>query len=258
MKITLLGTGPSTGVPVIGCLCAVCSSNKIYNQRTRASIFVESKMGVKILLDTGPDLRAQMLANALPAPDVIFYTHEHADHAHGIDDVRAFNMLKQAAIPAFMNAQTRENLQLRFPYVFVSPKAGSFQWSKATISPFELTEMMPFCIDDCYIVPIAQMHGPSTTLGFRINDFAYSTDVNFLSEESLSTLKNLDLWIVGCLRYAESATHANLEQVLNWISEIKPKRTILTHMAHELDFDALQKQLPASAEVGYDGMVVLI
>lgn len=237
-------------------MCKVCQSTHPRNTRTRASIYVETPR-TRILVDTSPDLRMQALRHRL-LPDALLFTHSHADHTHGIDDVRKFNFLHSAPLPTFTDRATMDSLHLRFPYVFRLAQPGPYQWYKASLTPFEIAPYAPFCIEDLTITPFTQKHGASTSLGFRFNRVAYSTDVNGLSEEAFAALEDLDVWIVDCLRDTLSPTHAHLEMALSWIERVRPKRAILTHLGHEMDYEALSNILPPSIEVGFDGMEVTV
>lgn len=256
MRIKILGCGASAGVPVMGCDCAVCTSDNPKNVRSRVSVHIEAQ-GQRLLIDTGPDLRAQALRHGITQVDAILYTHDHADHTHGIDDVRSFNFAANKALPAYADNATWASLQQRFGYAF-KPPITQYGWFKPSLEPVEIEPFIPFDIGPVSIFPFAQTHGRIHSMGFRIGDFAYSTDVNAMSEASLEALQGLDVWVVDCLRYTPSPTHAHLEQTLQWITAVKPKRAILTHMSHEFDYDKLSAELPVNVEPGYDGLEITL
>ena len=255
MRITVLGCGNSTGVPRIGCECPVCLSDNPKNKRSRVSVLVEEK-GVNLLIDTAPDLREQALKNNIKQIDAILYTHDHADHTMGIDDIRAFNNLAQKALPAYGNANTINILTERFPYIF-SPKTGTFFYGAALV-PHLLAEeaVHHFNVLGLSVISFDQVHAKIKTLGYRIGNFAYSTDLNQLPESAFAALEGVEIWLVDCLRYTEAFSHSHLEQTLGWINRVKPRLAILTHMDHEFDYDKLSSELPAGVIAGYDGMVL--
>jgi len=252
MRVTILGCGSSGGVPLIGCKCAVCTSDNPKNKRTRVSLYIEIN-DLKLLVDTSPDLRQQALTEGIKRVDAVLYTHDHADHTHGIDDLRSFNYLANNAIPLYGDSHTMESLKQRYAYAF-GPKPQKI-WYKPSFTAHHLS-IGENIIKGAKITVFEQLHGNSKTLGLRIGDFAYSTDTNDLPESAFEALKGVKTWVVDCLRYSHSPAHANLETALKWIGRVKPTRVVLTHMAHELDYDTLRKELPAGAEPAYDGMVL--
>ncbi len=254
MKITMLGCGASAGVPLIGCNCEVCTSKNPKNRRTRPSIFIEDS-GTQILIDTSPDLRQQSLASGIRMVDAILYTHDHADHTHGIDDVRSFNFHKGRAIDIYGNSETIDGLMQRFPYAFKPPKP-EFGWFRPSLNPHILADYHAFTVGSLKIQPFLQLHGQMETLGFRIGNFAYSVDTNEIPAESLKLLEDIEIWIVDCLKPTPAPTHAHLERTLQWVKWIKPKLAVLTHMSHEMEYDVLSRTLPESVVPGYDGMVM--
>ncbi len=257
LTVTMLGSGSSSGVPEIGCACEVCRSTNPKNKRSRVSLLLETG-GKKLLVDTSPDLRQQALAAGLRTVDAILYTHDHADHIHGIDEVRSFNIRADAVIPAWADPHTLNTLTTRFPYAF-KPKPQR-AWYRPSITPHEIpvSPLQDFTVEGVRITPFWQNHAEVQSLGFRVGNFAYSTDVNGFPDESLAKLQDLELWIVDCLRYKPSYTHSTLEMTLGWIAKIKPKLTVLTHMAHELDYDRLSRELPTGVIPGYDGLKLTV
>jgi len=254
MKITVLGCGGSAGVPEIACQCEVCMSANPKNKRTRVSVLVETQ-GKRLLIDTSPDLRQQAISNGISHIDAILYTHDHADHIHGIDDVRLFNVAADASLPAYGDAKTLAALRARFAYL-MQPKPASGVWFRPSLTGVEIQPPTPFDVQGLRVTPVLQQHAQVTSLGFRIGRFAYSTDVNGFSDASFAALEGLDVWVVDCLRYTPSVTHAHLEMTLGWVEKLKPKRTVFTHMAHQFEYEKLARELPPGIEPGYDGMVL--
>lgn len=255
MRITVLGCGNSTGVPSIGCSCDVCLSDNPKNKRSRVSVLVEEQ-GVNLLIDSSPDLRQQALQNNVLRVDAVLYTHAHADHTMGIDDLRAFNYLSGKTLPAYGNTSTMDTLVARFPYIFAHKTDKIFYG--ASLSAHSITDapISGFEINGISITSFDQIHSKIKTLGYRIDKFAYSTDVNILPETAFEALAGVEVWVVDCLRYTEAYSHSHLEQTLGWIDRIKPRLAILTHMAHEFEYDRLSNELPTGVVAGYDGMVI--
>lgn len=255
MKVTLLGTGSSSGVPEVGCRCSVCVSDNPKNKRTRVSICVEVQ-GKRILVDSSPDLRQQALREGYDRIDAVLYTHDHADHTGGLDDLRAFNVRMDAPIPVYGNKATLEMLEKRYGYAFL-PKPER-AWYRPCLVPHILPDEEDFSFDvqGVNVKAFEQIHGKIKTFGYRFGDFAYSTDVDVMPESAFSALEGVDTWVVDCLRYTESYTHSNVKRSFEWIARVKPRVAILTHMAHELDYERLLSECPAGILPGYDGMVL--
>ncbi|MGH7088286.1 MAG: MBL fold metallo-hydrolase [Stellaceae bacterium] len=254
MKVTMLGCGPSWGVPRIGGEWGACDPAEPRNRRTRVSILVEEGP-TRLLVDTSPDLRQQLLAAEVRGVDAVLFTHAHADHLHGIDDLRSVNRLIRKNLPVYADRRTLDEIRTRFGYVFpaLAPESkGGFY--KPVLEPNEIDG--PFVAAGIPITPIEQDHGFSTTLGFRFGDFAYSTDVIRLDERGFSALVGIEVWIVDCMRRAPHVTHSHLAQTLAWIARIKPRRAILTHMDESLDYGSLRRELPPGVEPGYDGLAI--
>ncbi|MFP6742709.1 MAG: MBL fold metallo-hydrolase [Alphaproteobacteria bacterium] len=253
MRVTILGCGPSGGVPLVGCDCPVCTSKQPRNRRSRPSIAVEQG-DTRLLIDAGPDLREQLLASGLSRFDAVFLSHEHADHTNGMDDLRSINFQMGRPLDVYSSPKTLELVQQRFGYAF-EPNLPDRGWYKPELVPRALS-YEPVTIGDIEILPFSQDHGPLETLGFRFGDVAYSTDTNGLSESAFEALDGVGLWIVDCLRPGRNPMHAHLDLSLEWIARVKPKRAILTHMNHEFDYHDLAASLPEGVEPAYDGMVV--
>lgn len=248
MRITILGCGTSGGVPRIGNVWGVCDPDEPKNRRRRVSIMVEEG-DTRLIVDTSPDLREQLLAAEVDRLDAVLYTHDHADHTHGIDDLRGIYHCMRQKVDIHANAETLAVLRARFGYIF-EPKTGY----PAVADAHEITG--PFSVGKIPVIPIRQIHGSIESLGFRFGSMAYSTDLNALPEESKAKLKGLDLWIVDALRLEPHPTHPHLEMTLGWIEELKPRRALLTHMTWNMDYATLKSSLPAGVEPAYDGMVI--
>lgn len=257
MKITLLGCGGSGGVPLINGDWGRCSPANPKNRRRRVSILVEQG-GTVVLVDTSPDLRAQFLDAGVKRLDAILYTHDHADHCHGIDELRAFGHARKGVpIPAYGTAQTLDLLKRRFRYIFEQPQDGSGALYRPLLEVRPISG--PFAIAGMSVIPFEQDHGfGATTTGYRIGRMAYSTDVVDLDDAAFAALADLDLWIVDCLRYEPHPTHAHFELTLSWIERAKPKRAVLTHLNHMLDYDELASRCPPGVDPGYDGLTLVV
>lgn len=253
IKVTMLGCGSSAGVPFISCNCLVCTSKNSKNNRTRVSLFVETEGG-KLLIDSSPDLRQQALRENIRHIDAVLYTHAHADHTNGLDELRSFNYLSGDIIPIYGDAETLESIQKRFAYAFL-PKPDNL-WYRPCLRAHVVVdkEVGNFSLFDEEITYFQLGHGRSKSYGYRIGNFAYSTDCDAIPDAAFAQLENLDVWIVDCLRMEPSYSHAHLEMTLEWIARAKPKRAILTHMNHDFDYETLKASLPDNVEPGYDGL----
>ncbi len=249
MQLVMLGVGSSAGTPVIGCQCQTCLSDNPKNNRTRCSSAIILDSGEVILIDTGPDLRNQALREKISRVDAVLYTHTHADHLHGIDDLRAFCQKHRKQIPLFANHYAAVHIAEKFGYTLRDP---SDYWDLPVLSIQTIAQ--PFELFSHQIIPIPVKHGRSDILGYRIGNLAYITDVSEIPEESMALLQNLDLLLLDCLRLSPHPTHINLEQNLSYIGRIKAKQSYLIHMTHELSYEALSGLLPDNVHVGYDGL----
>jgi phosphoribosyl 1,2-cyclic phosphate phosphodiesterase len=259
-RFTILGCGSSGGVPRVGNVWGNCDPANPKNRRRRCALLVErfGKQGrTTVLVDTPPDLREQLLAARVEHIDAALFTHAHADHTHGIDDLRGMFFLTKHLIAIYADADTRASLESRFDYCFAQ-KPGSIY--PAILQPHDIRPPRSICIDGAggtiEAVPILQDHGGAPSLGFRFDDVAYSPDISGIPEASMELLRGLDVWIVDALRPAPHPSHFGVRQTLQWIERLGVKRAILTHMTVELDYDALRRDLPAHVEPAYDGMVV--
>lgn len=233
-----------------------CDPSEPRNRRTRSSIMVE-RGATRLLVDTTPDLRFQALRAGIDRLDAVLYTHAHADHLHGIDDLRWFNMAMNREIDVYGDEHTLDLIGRRFGYVFEPLAEGADIFYKPTLRPHTVDG--PFAIGDfARIEPIVQDHGYGHSLGFRFDNFAYSSDVVALSEAAFAALAGLDLWIVDCLQARPHPTHAHLDLALAWIERLKPKQAILTHMSIGLDYAETDRRTPAHVTPAYDGMVLTL
>lgn len=260
MRITILGCGGAGGVPLVGPNWGDCDPNEPRNRRRRVSILVDDPRMTDgpLLVDTSPDLREQLLDARVDRLGGVLYTHEHADHLHGIDDLRGLNRRQRTVIPVFGTERTLAAIQRRFGYAFDRPSdADGRQWFyKPSLAAHTVRAGEAFRASGLEIVPFEQDHGTMTTLGYRFGPVAYSTDAVALGDEAFAALQGIDLWIVDCLGYEPYPTHAHLEKTLAWIERVMPSRAILTHMGPELDYRRLARKLPSGVEPAYDGMTI--
>jgi phosphoribosyl 1,2-cyclic phosphate phosphodiesterase len=248
--VLVLGTGTSHGVPMIGCDCATCTSTDPRDRRTRASILVTTPDAVAVLVDTTPDLRSQALAHNVRRVDAIVYTHSHADHVMGLDDVRRFNALQKTAIPCYGDERTIGDLRRIYSYIFDphTPRGGGL--------PHVLSArvMGEFCIGRSTFVPVPLMHGSRPILGYRVGAFAYLTDCSDIPDASWSLLRGVRTLMLDALRDRPHPTHLSVDQALAIVERIAPERAYFTHMCHDLPHAATCARLPAGVELAYDGL----
>ena len=251
-RVLFLGTGTSHGVPMIGCDCAVCRSTDPRDVRLRPSIYIDVPGHAAILVDTSPDLRQQALAHRLSRLDAIVFTHSHADHVLGLDEVRRFNAIMGKPIPCYATRETWEVLQRTFYYVFdrLVHKGGGV----AELEPREITG--PFSIGGVQIVPVLVWHGDMPVLGFRLGSFAYLTDCNRIDEASWPLLEGLDTLVIDALRHRPHGTHFSVNEALDVVARLKPRRALTTHMTHDLGHAATSSRLPPGVELAYDWLVL--
>jgi phosphoribosyl 1,2-cyclic phosphate phosphodiesterase len=249
LRVTLLGTGTSVGVPRIACDCSVCASSNPRNKRLRCSILMEYADRV-ILVDTTPDLRAQALRYDIRNIDAVLFTHGHADHLHGLDDIRCYCFGREEPIPCYGDAVTLERVYKVFDYAFDSTYASALP----NLELFDIDGRLD--LFGLEIDPIVVYHGRMPVLAFRAGSFAYVTDCNSIPSDSMAKLRGVDTLILDALRYKEHPTHFNIDQALAVVEELKPRRTYLTHIAHELDHETTNAALPDGVELAYDGLVL--
>ncbi len=254
LKITLLGTGTSQGVPVITCKCPVCLSNDSRDKRLRSSVLIQSETE-NIVIDAGPDFRYQMLRCGLQRLDSILLTHEHKDHVGGMDDIRAFNYTQKSPTEVFGERRVLDAIQKHeFAYVFANKKYPGIPQMNLNV-----IENKPFSVGNSTIIPIRGLHHKLPVFGYRIENFAYLTDMNFIPEEEFVKLNNLDTLIITALRTATHISHFNLSESLEIIKRLAPKRAFLTHMSHNIGFhEELCRTLPSGVLPAYDGLQIYI
>lgn len=249
MTITFLGTGTSQGVPVIGCTCDVCLSLDFRDKRLRTSIHIATAEK-SLVIDTGPDFRQQMLREKIMRLDAVLFTHAHRDHTAGLDDVRAYNFLQKMDMPVYGAHEVLEQLRREYSYAFAKEKYPGLPRIKTE----EITDA-PFAIGDVAITPLPVMHLHLPVFGFRIKNFSYITDANFISEETIDRLKGTEVLVLNALQKERHISHFNLPQALEQIAIIKPRQTYLTHMSHKLGLHAdVSKKLPNDVALAYDGL----
>jgi phosphoribosyl 1,2-cyclic phosphate phosphodiesterase len=248
-RVLVLGTGTSHGVPMIGCECDTCRSTDARDRRSRASIYIQINGGPSVLIDTSPDLRMQALTYGLKRVDAIVYTHSHADHIMGLDEVRRFNVLQKSAIPCYGDERTLNDLRRIYSYIFNpdAPRGGGIpQIVTARV-------MGEFCVGAATFVPVPLLHGSRTILGYRIGSLAYLTDCSAIPDSSWPLLTGVRILILDALRHRPHPTHLSLDQALAVVERLKPERALFTHMCHDLPHAATCARLPASAQLAYDG-----
>ena len=247
MKVTILGSGTSTGVPMVGCRCAACSSDDPRDRRTRASLLIRHN-DRNILVDTSTDLRLQALREQIMYIDAVLFTHSHADHVNGIDDLRGFHFLHKEIVPCYASPETFTTLLNGFSYIFNVHEGSGYT---PLLKPLYVSE--PFELFGLRVIPIPLQHGNVTALGYRIGDFAYLTDCNAIPVTSQPLLEGLDILIIDGLRWKSHPFHFNIEAAIAAVAALKPRRTILTHLSHDVLY-ADRVKLPPGIEFAYDGM----
>jgi phosphoribosyl 1,2-cyclic phosphate phosphodiesterase len=252
MRVLFLGTSTSYGVPVIGCRCATCTSPDPRNKRTRASAYVETDEGVRILIDAGPEVRMQALREGVTHVDAVLFTHPHADHTAGIDDLKAFNAALGGMLPCFGDAETGAQLRQRFGYAF----AGTPWVGLIPHIGFTNVDASPFWIGKTCIQPVPMRHGNIRATGYRIGGFAYLTDTSGVPPSSRALLQGLDVLVVDALRWEPHPTHLSVPEALELAAELQPKRAFLTHVGHTLEHEATNQRIGPQAQVAYDGLTL--
>lgn len=253
MKVSFLGTGTSQGVPVIGCNCEVCSSLDFRDQRFRSSIHIEVE-GLSLVVDTGPDFRMQMLRAGIKKLDAVLFTHEHKDHTAGLDDIRPFNFLQKKDIPIFGRSHVLEQIQREYSYIFSGKKYPGVP----RVETVEIDDRT-FQIEGIHIIPIPVMHYKLPVLGFRIGDFTYITDANFIPEESIELIRGSEILVLNALQKDAHISHFTLDEAVAIAQRIGAKQTYFTHISHRLGLHSeIDEELPEGIALAYDGLTVTL
>jgi phosphoribosyl 1,2-cyclic phosphate phosphodiesterase len=253
VKITVLGSGTSVGVPTIGCSCQVCTSRDLRDKRLRPSVLV-SWDGHNVLVDTTPDLRQQVLRAGIDHLDAILYTHAHADHILGLDDVRPFNYRRKGGIPIYASAGDLETIRRSFAYIFTS---GQSESSRPRIEVHEFNGG-PIRIHELDFLPVKLAHGSGISYGFRFGRAAYLTDHSDIPPEAIELLTGLDVLFLDALRYKPHPTHSTVDRSLQWVEQLAPRRAFFTHICHDLGHERAESLLPPQVRLAYDGLEVIV
>ena len=249
MEVTFLGTGTSQGIPVIACDCEVCLSENSKDNRLRTSILIK-KNNVSIVIDTGPDFRYQMLREKVKHIDGVVYTHEHKDHVAGLDDIRAFNFKQNSHINLYAEERVMDSIRREFSYIF-----SGIQYPGLPQVECINIDNTKFEIEGISITPIRAFHYKLPIFGFRVDDFVYLTDLKTVPEEEMSKLQNLDVLVISALRREKHVSHLSLQDALDFIAIVKPRKAYLTHISHQMGLhDEVSKELPENVFIAYDGL----
>lgn len=252
MKLLFLGTGTSVGVPMVGCRCRVCQSDDPRNQRARASVLIRHGQS-NILIDTTPEFRMQALRYGIDRLHAVLFTHTHADHIFGFDDLRAFNMVHGTPVPVYGTPETLNEIRHIFSYVFRPVQPGS---SKPEVELHEVNGR--FDLAGLTFTPIPVWHGQMTITGYRVGDLAYITDVSRIPDQSRRLLKNLDVLVLGALRFRPHPTHMTIDEALAVVEDLQPRRAFFTHLSHEVEHEATNRLLPPHVRLAHDGLEVTV
>jgi len=255
MKVTILGSGPSSGVPTIHDGWGDCDPENQRNRRLRPSILLEND-DTTVLVDTSPDLRQQMLNTGTQRLDAVLYTHGHADHLHGIDDLRGINKFIDAPLPIYADATTLNTIETRFEYTTTPLAPGADVYYKPVLRMNKIAPGDAFSVGSLDFRAFDQSHGYSRTIGYRSGDFAYTTDLLELPEASFKALEGTRTWIIGVFSWKPHQTHVHVDLALQWIERIKPERAILAHLGPTIDYDQLNAYVPTGVEAAFDGMEI--
>jgi phosphoribosyl 1,2-cyclic phosphate phosphodiesterase len=251
MKITFLGTGTSQGVPIIGCQCEVCQSKDVRDKRLRSSILIENE-GKTFIIDTGPDFREQMLREDIRSLDAVIYTHEHRDHIAGLDDIRGFNFVMGRAIDVYADTNVQNAIRRMYPYIFSEEKYPG-------IPEINLHHIdgSPFAIDKTTFIPVQVMHHKLPVWGFRIGNFTYVTDANYIAEEEKEKIKGSEILVLNALRKEKHISHFTLEEAIDTAKELGVKQVYFTHISHQLGkHEEVEKELPTGFHLAFDRQVL--
>lgn len=253
MNVTFLGTGTSQGVPIICCECAVCKSNDPKDNRLRSSILIESET-TKIIIDAGPDFRQQLLRKNLKSLDAVVFTHEHKDHIAGLDEVKAFNYFNNMKMPVYATERVQTALKREFAYIFSEEKYPGIP----EIDLHTITDE-PICINDIKLLPIDVIHYKMPVKGYRIRNFTYITDANYISETEIEKIRGSEIIVINALRKEPHLSHFTFSEAINLMKELKPKKAFFTHISHQLGLHQdVSLELPDFIELAYDGLHIEI
>jgi phosphoribosyl 1,2-cyclic phosphate phosphodiesterase len=249
LKITFLGTGTSQGIPIIACPCIVCNSNDPKDKRLRTSVMIEEQ-GKTFVIDTGPDFRQQMLRENVKAMDAVIFTHEHKDHTAGFDDIRAFNFILKKRIDVYASERVQDAIKREFAYIF-----SDFKYPGIPEIDLHLIENKPLNIHGVDFLPVEVMHYKLPVFGYRVGDFSYVTDANYISEQEKEKIKNSKVLVLNALRREEHISHFTLQEAIDLVKELKPEMAYFTHISHQLGLhQEVEKELPENIRLAYDGL----
>ena len=258
MKITVLGSGTSQGIPIVGCKCAACTSTDPKDKRLRVSVYIETinsqnDKPLKLLIDTSPDFRQQMLKYNISDIDAVLYTHFHIDHIMGLDDIRQINQLHRKAVDLYANSETANRIKQTFSYIF---DENTYKGGGIPQVNLKTIDIKPFDVSALHVIPLEYKHGPTTVFGYRIGDFAYMTDCNFIPETEFEKLTGLKVLIIDALRYRRHETHFSVDEAVEVSKRIGADRTYFTHMTHDIVHKEASAKLPKGIEFAYDGLII--
>jgi len=255
VRLSLLGTGTSFGVPQIGCRCPTCTSSDPRDRRSRTAALIETR-GKRLLIDTPPELRLQLVAAGIDRVDAVLFTHAHADHVHGIDDLRALSVLQGAVLPVYGSRETMAELAVKFPYIFDPSFVVPAGTTKPELAPQVLEAGVTVAIAGVAVLPLALPHGEQRVLGYRIGPIAYITDVKTIPDDAIAALAHLDVLVLNALLSRPHPLHLSVPEAVAVAQRIGARRTLFTHLTHENTHAALAAKLPAGIAPAYDGLVI--
>lgn len=256
-EMIIMGTGTSVGVPVVGCPCIVCRSTNPRNKRTRTGVLLRGPLG-EFIIDAGPELRLQLVRENAKLIQAAIFTHAHADHILGLDDLRIFGYQMNSAIPLFCEERVEEQIRQTFSYAFTDPATHSHQFAAPKLRFERIVPGLSISVLGIDILPIRLKHGELPVLGFRIGNVAFLTDVSTIPADSKELLQGLDTLVLDALRYEPHPTHLHVDAAVRIIHQLRPRVAYLTHMSHDLEYDALSKELPDGIEPAYDGLKIAL